>query len=454
MRWIPLLLVSCANLPTHAPVATHAAAPPPPIAAPIATSIAAPAAAAPPSARVAEVEDDGEPTVEEVVHATALRKAPSRDAALVGVIDQGTRAAVLTIGPTGDGCGASRWIELAPRGWICESALAPTTELPTPATEVALDHLDDELVPGSYGAVRHGAVAFASRAELAAGEPGHELVGTHSVRQLAVVAIGGARYWLTSAHELIAASSIIPLAPSSFKGVVIADGAPLPAWTRGSAREPIKTYDEAGAITGTLAPRTVVTVVETSADGRRVRVDAATWLARADVRVATAAAPPPGTADDEKWFDVDRDEQVLVAYEGARPVYATLVSTGRWDHATPTSVARIASKHLRATMTDAKGGSYAVADVPWTMYYDRDFALHTSYWHDGFGAPRSHGCVNLAPRDARVLYQWSSPDVPPGWTTVYADADRPGSMVRVRSHADPEPAFRGYARTMREVATR
>ena len=86
------------------------------------------------------------------------------------------------------------------------------------------------------------------------------------------------------------------------------------------------------------------------------------------------------------------------------------------------------------------------------MYYDRDFALHTSYWHDGFGSPRSHGCVNLAPRDARILYQWSSPDVPPGWTAVYGDEDHPGSLVRVRSHRDPEPAYRGYARTMHDRA--
>jgi hypothetical protein len=94
----------------------------------------------------------------------------------------------------------------------------------------------------------------------------------------------------------------------------------------------------------------------------------------------------------------------------------------------------------------------AVADVPWTMYYDHSFALHTAYWHEGFGDPRSHGCVNLAPRDARLRYPWSSPDVPPGWTAVCGDADHPGSLVRVRSRDVPEPAFRGYARTMQERA--
>ena len=164
------------------------------------------------------------------------------------------------------------------------------------------------------------------------------------------------------------------------------------------------------------------------------------------------ALPPDGTGGDEKWFDIDRDEQVLVAYEGDKPVYATLVSTGRYHHETPTSIARIASKLEHAVMASDKESIYSVADVPWTMYYDRDFALHTSYWHDGFGSPRSHGCVNLAPRDALVLYRWSSPDVPPGWTAVYGDADHPGSLVRVRSQRDPDPAFRGYARAMQDKA--
>ncbi len=103
-------------------------------------------------------------------------------------------------------------------------------------------------------------------------------------------------------------------------------------------------------------------------------------------------------------------------------------------------------------MVSEKRDIYSVADVPWTMYYDHNFALHTAYWHDGFGDQRSHGCINLAPRDARLLYRWSSPDVPPGWIAVYGDADHPGSLVRVRSNDVPEPAFRGYARTIQEQA--
>jgi hypothetical protein len=131
-----------------------------------------------------------------------------------------------------------------------------------------------------------------------------------------------------------------------------------------------------------------------------------------------------------------------------------MISSGKYQHDTPAIIARIASKHLTAHMVNPKGNErYSVADVPWTMYYDGNYALHTSYWHDGFGSVRSHGCINLSPRDARVLYHWSSPDVPPGWTAVHGDAAHPGSLVRVRSRRVPDPAFRGYAKTLVAAAS-
>jgi L,D-transpeptidase catalytic domain len=206
--------------------------------------------------------------------------------------------------------------------------------------------------------------------------------------------------------------------------------------------------------TDKLAPRAVVTVLE-ERDGF-VRIDDDAWIARKDVRVSSRTTPPAGVAEDEKWFDIDLDEQVLVAYEGARPVYATLVSTGKWGkHATPVVITRIASKLERTTMASDKQDVYSVADVPWTMFYDGNYALHTSYWHDGFGSVRSHGCINLSPHDARLLFRWSSPDVPPGWVAVRGDKDNPGSLVRVRSAKVPEPRIRGYAREMTEsIATR
>ena len=69
---------------------------------------------------------------------------------------------------------------------------------------------------------------------------------------------------------------------------------------------------------------------------------------------------------------------------------------------------------------------------PWVMYFNEGGALHGAYWHDAFGRRRSHGCVNLAPRDAAWLFDWTSPDLPPGWQGVLPTRTEPGTLVVVR----------------------
>ena len=384
---------------------------------------------------------------------TVLHKEPRFASAAVGVIKKGTYAGVRDAAVGDTDC--ARWIELAPRGWACESVLEASDRAPTAPSLVSLtDEVEPEPIRATYGIVRGANVfAFTSRTDAQAQTHGRVLTGSNTVRATGTVDVDGRRYWRTSKGELIDQASIRRISPSSFKGVALGDSPVLPAWVRSTkgSREPITIRATASArakIVGALAPRTIVTILEPSEDGKFVRIDDNQWVARADLRMATLAAPPPGTQPGEKWFDIDRDQQVLVAYEGERPVYATLVSTGKYRHETPTGITRVVSKHASATMTSEKGEIYSVADVPWTMYFDRDFALHTSFWHDGFGGPRSHGCVNLAPRDALLLYRWSSPEVPPGWTSIYGDETSPGSLVRVRTSKVPNPGFRGYARTL------
>ena len=75
---------------------------------------------------------------------------------------------------------------------------------------------------------------------------------------------------------------------------------------------------------------------------------------------------------------------------------------------------------------------YRADHVPWSMYFKKGYALHGTYWHDGFGHPRSHGCINLAPKDAMFVYHFTCPKVPKGWTSLYADEDHPGTLIRIR----------------------
>jgi hypothetical protein len=137
---------------------------------------------------------------------------------------------------------------------------------------------------------------------------------------------------------------------------------------------------------------------------------------RESVRVARRSRPDEAVASDN-WIHVDLAEQTLVAYADGEPVYATLVASGREGYDTPRGVFRIREKYVSATMdgSDPVDGDFEVEEVPWTMYYWGSFALHGAYWHDDFGQVRSHGCTNLAPADARWLFEWSSPSVPDGW---------------------------------------
>ena len=151
------------------------------------------------------------------------------------------------------------------------------------------------------------------------------------------------------------------------------------------------------------------------------------------MRVARRHPPPPELRKGERWIDIDLSQQVLVAYVGRRPVYATLVSTGKHGR-TPRGTFRVWAKIAATNMGSRPGEShqYQLWDVPWTVFFKGAYALHGTYWHDRFGYRKSAGCVNLSPRDARALFRFVSPALPPGW---WAILPRPAAHpTRVRVH--------------------
>jgi lipoprotein-anchoring transpeptidase ErfK/SrfK len=167
------------------------------------------------------------------------------------------------------------------------------------------------------------------------------------------------------------------------------------------------------------------------------------WVRLAELKIARPSFPTDLSAN-EKWIDVDLTRQQLVAFEGRRPVFATLISSGRrnpqdkeHDFPTPPGSYRIREKHVTTTMDGdvASDGPYSIEDVPWVMYFQGSYALHGAFWHDSFGNMRSHGCVNLSPEDARTLFGWTDPPLPPGWHGVFSKDDNSGSRVIV--HEDP-----------------
>lgn len=170
------------------------------------------------------------------------------------------------------------------------------------------------------------------------------------------------------------------------------------------------------------------------------------WARDYDVTVSRPGPPPADLAPGEKWIEVNVSTQTLVAFEGDKPFYATLVSTGRRneedesrDYRTPQGEWRVRDKHIAATMDDvgSADGPYSIQDVPWILYYDRGYALHGAFWHSAFGRERSHGCTNLTPHDAKIIFDWVGPTLPEGWHGVRATDDNPGTRIVVRGDAKP-----------------
>ncbi len=109
--------------------------------------------------------------------------------------------------------------------------------------------------------------------------------------------------------------------------------------------------------------------------------------------------------DGERRIEVDLSDQTLTAWQGDVAVLHTAVSTGRAEYPTVTGTWPIRIK-LRSTRMIGPG--YDTPDVPWTMYFFRGYAVHGAYWHNNFGTPVSHGCVNMRPDEAKLLFDWAS----------------------------------------------
>ena len=142
---------------------------------------------------------------------------------------------------------------------------------------------------------------------------------------------------------------------------------------------------------------------------------------------------PEKLGEHDKWIDVNLHRQTLVAFEGTPPVYATIVSSGRNEHETVTGSFHIREKHIASTMDGAAdiaaAGPYSIEDVPYIEYFSGGYALHGAFWHAEFGHVKSHGCVNLAPWDAKTIFGWTDPQLPEGWHAVMATKDKPGTRV-------------------------
>lgn len=329
------------------------------------------------------------------------------------------------------------------------------------------------------------------------------------------------RLAVTADLRLAPASKLKPDSGSPWHGLELTDALTLPlAFVRSQGARSYKITHGKVAPGEAIEHRAVVGLTGTKRTIEGVKYYRTTdkrWLNQQDVGLAVQPATWPEDAEKgKKWIEISITNQTLVLWEGKKPVYATLVSTGQAgldDPKKTTATIRgsfhIRNKHISAMMdsnessavgghanttavaaaapeggsSDAdadkgkpkaktatkdkskpdKGGKVAAAgkgkadakaksgpaekeiprrgdgvygvtrrrgegtfqlkDVPYIQYFESGYALHAAYWHDVFGTPRSHGCVNLAPVDAHRIFMWTDPPVPEGWHAVTSGDD-------------------------------
>ena len=240
----------------------------------------------------------------------------------------------------------------------------------------------------------------------------------------------GRRYGVTSDLTLVPVDRLRPIQGSSFHGVEIGKEIELPF---AFVRAPDAKYGEYDLrlhkfrVAGPAEYRSAVHLTGKQQFFRghlHFEVEGGKWLSDQDAsRIDPAKRMPAWGKNGEKWLDINVTKQTLVAYDGTKPVYATLISSGEAglddpEHSTATKrgIFRIHTKHLSTTMaSDEVGEEFELRDVPYVQYFEDGYALHGAYWHDRFGVPKSHGCINLAPEDARRLFFFTEPEVPSGW---------------------------------------
>jgi hypothetical protein len=422
-----------------------------------------------------------------LIRSAGVWLAPGENGKRIGTVAQDTRVG-WTQTVRDKGC-KQAWVEITPRGWVCGEYLEPSTRAPS---GVELPRLErGEVVPGDYGkVVEEGAMVYAlpeppkpdkrKKPDGPVSSPGEldepapvvkkelvpvrPLLGSVNVRQYGEITVNGKAYWkISRGNEYVLAKSIRVHRASTWGGMRLGDdtGLSLPiafVWPkqRGVTKAWVRRNAKGQGALRQVDQRTPFPVLEAYEENGKVksyRVGDGEWLLADVVRIAEAAEPPPHVGPHERWFDIDLDAQILVAYEGKTPVYVTMVSTGKQATASPPGIWRIWKKVSETDMGGLSGEDpYSVATVPWTQFYDpnKGYALHAAYWHDSFGVPKSLGCINLSPTDARWLYFWSEPILPPGWTMAAGVVEAPGSIVRVRSKAATTLEYRGYAKKVQE----
>lgn len=413
-----------------------------------------------------------------------VRRAPDPKSKLRGMLAAGETFWVLER-VEGPGCAGEGWARVEAGGYACLQSTRPSERVPEPLPrlvpfdpptpeeyrsyvstgkwERTADELAEPLLPFVYGKRWRGWEGWIYpdvKSYLRGDETLEQLEEKHKYRFERVEHTKKGDLLVLPDDRVVPLDEVYVYPTERFHGrdllaAPVPDGMTL-AWGIDYKGAPFLLSPQKDAEVGSRLPYHTELLVETASsdlDGRYHEVHDAVGPGlhgyldnQRSIRRVIFAPPPDGIATDQLWLDVDIVQQTLVVYQGATPIYATLISSAlqRKGFETPPGLYRIYDKVLHNDMASLPDASeeYYVEAVPWTMHFYPRFALHAAFWHWGFGHQASHGCVNLATLDAKWVFDRIGPALPPGWHMVYETPEDPGTLLRVRDGDKPVPDLR------------
>ena len=374
-----------------------------------------------------------------------VRPEPDASKQWIGYLWTGESAKLVTGRPVyGPGC--MTWYAVEPVGFVCVDGLRATLDASDPGYVAARKYAADlgSAWPHQYAEAKQlkrllsvpGSPLDFPNLPNSVHDSRTELRAGSTVAFVSEVNAGGEDYLLGADLSYVPKARVTPLPRYEFHGIDLGGEQQLPlALFRGRDRPKLMRGPGGFVETGESFAR----LSHVGLTGKREDASGESFLETRDgswVRAKDAVVPTPsdhapwGTATPKgrgTWIEVSVNGGWLIAYENLTPVFVTLISPGRGGAAkpdedpiaearTPLGAFPISGKFATATM-EAPGNLIHSA-VPWTQNFSGPHALHTAYWHDDWGNPKSGGCINVSPLDGKKLFAWTEPALPEGWHGV------------------------------------
>jgi hypothetical protein len=385
-----------------------------------------------------------------------VRPEPSAEKQWIGFLWTGGSVKLKSETPiAGPGC--AKFYAIEPQGYVCADGERATIDPEDPVLKAILPYAPktDTATPHQYGesigAPRRynleGAELVFPTLPRTISEPRKQVKPRSTVAYSTETRANGQSFLLTADFAWVPKEKVVPYPEISFKGVHLDASLRLPlALFRGKDRPKYRRNAD-----GTFGPsgEDFKRLSVVSLSGQRADFDGETylevtggsdWVKQSEAvvptpRPATPWGAPVGAEDTTgkapkgraTWIEASIRGGWLIAFEGTRPVFVTLISAGRGGEpqpgkdlietaSTPVGTYPITGKFATATMEAPN--EYIHADVPWAQNFHGPHALHGAYWHDDWGNLKSGGCINVSPLDGKDLFGWTEPAIPEGWHGV------------------------------------